>query len=243
MDFQRGEILAIDKPYEWTSFGVVARVRWLLTQKIQSKVKVGHAGTLDPLATGVILLCTGKATKRIEELQAHTKQYIATLKLGATTPSFDREHPEDAVFPTEHITRGLIEQTLQQFIGDIDQIPPTFSACKVEGEHAYHKARRGVDFELKPKRINIQNIEILSFDMPQLVLRVTCSKGTYIRSLARDIGRAMQSGAYLTALQRTQIGDYRLEDCLKLDDVPQWLETVEIEPSENQKDELNKIPQ
>ena len=229
MNFLTGEIIPIDKPYRWTSFGIVAKVRWLLGEKMQCKVKVGHAGTLDPLATGVILLCTGRATKRIEELQAHTKEYIATLKLGATTPSFDMEHPEDSVYPTEHITREFVEETLKQFIGQIQQVPPIFSACKINGEHAYHKARRGQEVKLNPKTITIHEIEILHFEMPQLILRIVCSKGTYIRALARDLGQALHSGAYLTALKRTRIGDYRLQDCLELENVGPWLDTVEIE--------------
>lgn len=228
MDFSAGEIIAIDKPYRWTSFGVVARVRNLLTEKLQHKIKVGHAGTLDPLATGVILLCTGRATKRIEELQAHTKEYVATLKLGATTASFDMEHPEDAVYPTDHITRSLIDETLPQFVGTIQQVPPVYSACKVEGEHAYRLARQGLEVALKPKTLQIDEIEVLSFDMPQLVLRIVCSKGTYIRALARDIGQALRSGAYLTGLRRTRIGDYRVENCLQLDQLPAWLDSIEI---------------
>ncbi|MBP3774132.1 MAG: tRNA pseudouridine(55) synthase TruB [Bacteroidaceae bacterium] len=228
MDFQKGEIIAIDKPYEWTSFGVVSRIRGMLSERLQSKIKVGHAGTLDPLATGVILLCTGKATKRIEELQAGTKEYIATLKLGATTASFDMEHPEDAHFPTEHITRSLIESILPDFIGEIEQIPPVYSACKIEGTHAYHLARQGKEVTLKPKKLVIDEIEIQYFEMPLLTLRIVCSKGTYIRALARDIGQALHSGAYLTALRRTRIGKYRAEDCLQLEDVPKWLDEIDI---------------
>ena len=211
MDFLSGEILAIDKPYEWTSFGIVARVRWLLSQRLGTKVKVGHAGTLDPLATGVLLLCTGRATKRIEELQAHTKEYEATLKLGATTASFDMEHPEDATFPTGHITREMVEQVLTTFVGTIQQVPPAYSACKIKGTHAYHLARRGNDVELKPKTLVIDEIELLDFAMPTIKIRVVCSKGTYIR-----------------ALRRTRVGDYRVEDCLLFDAFPQWLEQAEI---------------
>ena len=228
MDFLSGEILAIDKPYEWTSFGIVARVRWLLSQRLGTKVKVGHAGTLDPLATGVLLLCTGRATKRIEELQAHTKEYEATLKLGATTASFDMEHPEDATFPTGHITREMVEQVLTTFVGTIQQVPPAYSACKIKGTHAYHLARRGNDVELKPKTLVIDEIELLDFAMPTIKIRVVCSKGTYIRALARDIGQALNSGAYLTALRRTRVGDYRVEDCLLFDAFSQWLEQAEI---------------
>lgn len=228
MDFLEGEILAFDKPYEWTSFGIVARVRWLLSQRIGCKVKVGHAGTLDPLATGVLMLCTGRATKRIEELQAHTKEYEATLKLGATTPSFDMEHPEDAIFPTEHITRELVERTLVKFVGTIEQTPPAYSACKIKGTHAYHLARRGKEVELKPKTLVIDKIELLDYSMPFIKIRVVCSKGTYIRALARDIGLALGSGAYLTALRRTRVGDCKVEDCLRFDTFAEWLEQVEI---------------
>lgn len=226
MDFLQGEILAFNKPLTWTSFGIVARVRWLLTQKLEQKVKVGHAGTLDPLATGVLLLCTGRATKRIEELQNHTKEYVATLKLGATTPSFDMEHPEDATFPTDHITRELVEEVLQGFIGSIEQIPPAYSACKIEGTRAFDLARQGMEVKLKPKTLTIDEIEILEYDNTLLKIRVVCSKGTYIRALARDIGQALHSGAYLTALERTRIGDYRIEDCLTLEEFPEWLEKI-----------------
>lgn len=227
-DFLQGEVLAFNKPLTWTSFGIVARVRWLLSQRLECKVKVGHAGTLDPLATGVLLLCTGRATKRIEELQSHTKEYVATLKLGATTPSFDAEHEEDATYPTEHITRELVEEVLRGFIGSIEQIPPAYSACKIEGTRAFDLARQGMEVKLKPKILTIDEIEILEYDKPRLKLRVVCSKGTYIRALARDIGQALNSGAYLTALERTRIGDYRIEDCLTLEDFPAWLEQIEI---------------
>lgn len=241
MDFLEGEILAINKPYEWTSFGVVTRLRWQLTQRLKRKIKVGHAGTLDPLATGVLLLCTGKATKRIEELQAHTKEYIATIKLGATTPSFDKEYEEDAQYPTSHITRELVEETLKQFIGTIEQVPPAHSACKIDGEHAYHKARRGEEVKLKAKKLVIDEIEILGFQMPELKIRVVCSKGTYIRALARDIGIALQSGAYLTALERTRIGDYHIEECMQLENIPEWLDSLNIQPVEtHQKENTNK---
>ena len=236
MDFFGGEILAFDKPYEWTSFGLVARVRWLLSQQLGCKIKVGHAGTLDPLATGVLLLCTGQATKRIEELQAHTKEYEATLKLGATTASFDMEHPEDATYPTEHITREMVEQVLASFVGTIQQIPPAYSACKIQGTRAFHLARKGKDVELKPKTLVIDEIEVLEFALPVLKIRVVCSKGTYIRALARDIGQALHSGAYLTALRRTRVGDYRAEDCLHLDTFPQWLEEKLKDKTEKQKD-------
>ena len=210
-----------------SSFGALARVRYLISQRLGVKrVKTGHAGTLDPLATGVLILCTGRATKRIDELQAHTKEYTATLQLGATTASYDMEHPVDATYPTEHITRELIETTLPKFVGEIQQVPPAYSACKVNGDRAYKLMRKGRDVELKPKTLRIDEIELLWFDPEkmQMSIRVVCGKGTYIRALARDIGEALNSGAYLTALCRTRVGDIRIEDCIKLDDVPAWLE-------------------
>lgn len=233
MDFKKGEILCLDKPYGWTSFGLVAKVRYALCKKLGvKKLKVGHAGTLDPLATGVLILCTGKATKRISELQAHTKEYIATLRLGATTPSFDLEKPVDATYPTEHITRELVEETLQKFIGEIYQVPPVFSACKVNGDRAYDLARKGETVELQPKLLVIDELELLSCDLPDLEIRVVCSKGTYIRALARDIGEALHSGAHLTALRRTRVGEIRVEDCLQLETFQEWLDGQDIENSE-----------
>lgn len=225
MDFVAGEIIPVFKPYTWTSFQIVNKVRYHLSRKYGIKrFKVGHAGTLDPLATGVLLLCTGKATKRIEELQKHTKEYEAEIMLGATTPSYDMEHPVNATFPYEHITREMVEKTLTQFIGDIAQRPPLFSACKVDGKRAYDLARKGSDMELEPKQIRIDNIELLEYELPKIRIRVTCGKGTYIRSLARDIGEALQSGAYLTALTRTRVGEYRIEDCINPEAFPEWLE-------------------
>ena len=226
--------MAFDKPYEWTSFGLVAKVRYLLCKRLGvKKLKVGHAGTLDPLATGVLLVCTGKATKRIEELQAHTKEYVATLRLGATTPSFDLEKPVDAEYPTEHITREMVEETLNRFVGTIEQVPPVFSACKVNGSRAYDLARKGGEGELKAKTLVIDEMELLRCELPEIVIRVVCSKGTYIRALARDIGVALQSGAHLTALRRTRIGAVRVEDCLKLDDFAEWLNRQTIEITED----------
>lgn len=226
--------MAFDKPYEWTSFGLVAKVRYLLCKRLGvKKLKVGHAGTLDPLATGVLLVCTGKATKRIEELQAHTKEYVATLRLGATTPSFDLEKPVDAEYPTEHITREMVEETLVRFVGTIEQVPPVFSACKVNGSRAYDLARKGEEVELKAKTLVIDELELLRCELPEIVIRVVCSKGTYIRALARDIGEALHSGAYLTALRRTRIGDVKVEDCLKLDGFAGWLDRQTIEITED----------
>ena len=227
MDFIEGEILCFDKPLRWTSFDVVSKIRRQLTRRLGiKKLKVGHAGTLDPLATGVMVVCTGRATKRIEELQAHVKEYVATLQFGATTPSFDLEKPIDATYPTEHITEALLREVLTRFLGRIEQVPPAFSACKVDGHRAYDLARRGKEVELKPKVLVIDEIELLGFDPEamQATIRVVCSKGTYIRALARDIGQALESGAHLIALRRTRVGDNRVEDCLKVEDFPGWLE-------------------
>ena len=232
MNFTEGEILYFDKPFTWTSFNLVAKVRWILCKKLGvKKLKVGHAGTLDPLATGVMAICTGRATKRINELQNHTKEYVATLQLGATTPSFDLEKPIDASYPTEHITRERILEVLGKFIGQIEQIPPSFSACKVDGKRAYDLARKGKEVELKPKVLVIDEIELLEFspDTMQMTIRVVCSKGTYIRALARDIGLELGSGAHLIALRRTKINNVRSEDCMKIEDFPQWLDQQEIE--------------
>lgn len=226
MDFKAGEIFAIDKPYRISSFGALAHVRYVLSRTLGYKVKIGHAGTLDPLATGVLILCTGKATKRIEEFQGQTKEYTATLQLGATTASYDMEHEVNASFPTEHITRELINDTLPQFIGDIEQIPPTYSAVKVNGDRAYELRRAGEEVKLKPKHIHIDEIEVVDFDVEkmQLSLRVVCGKGTYIRALARDLGRALNSGAYLTALRRTRVGDFTIDRCLDYEHVREWIE-------------------
>lgn len=227
MNFQEGEIICIDKPYRMSSFGALAHVRYLISKRLRVKrVKTGHAGTLDPLATGVLILCTGKATKRIDELQRHTKEYTATLQLGATTPSYDMEHEVDQTYPTEHITRELIAETLPKFIGTIEQIPPEYSACKVDGKRAYELMRKGKDVELKPKTLQIDDIELQDFNEEnmQMTIRVVCGKGTYIRALARDIGKALGSGAYLTALRRTRVGDIRVENCIKMDDFSLWLD-------------------
>ena len=226
MDFKAGEIFAIDKPYRISSFGALAHVRYVLSRTLGYKVKIGHAGTLDPLATGVLILCTGKATKRIEEFQGQTKEYTATLQLGATTASYDMEHEVNASFPTEHITRELINDSLPQFIGDIEQIPPTYSAVKVNGDRAYELRRAGEEVKLKPKHIHIDEIEVVDFDVEkmQLSLRVVCGKGTYIRALARDLGRALNSGAYLTALRRTRVGDFTIDRCIDYEHIREWIE-------------------
>ncbi|MBR4065210.1 MAG: tRNA pseudouridine(55) synthase TruB [Bacteroidaceae bacterium] len=225
MDFVAGEIIPIYKPYTWTSFQIVSKIRYHLSRKYGIKrFKVGHAGTLDPLATGVLLLCTGKATKRIEELQSHTKEYEAEIMLGATTPSYDMEHPVNATYPYEHITEDAVRRVLESFVGEIAQRPPLFSACKVDGKRAYDLARKGSDMELAPKNIRIDAIELLQCELPKIKIRVVCGKGTYIRSLARDIGEALGSGAYLTALARTRIGEYKLEDCINPETFDEWLE-------------------
>lgn len=233
MNFKEGEILYFDKPLGWTSFKVVGHARYHICRRIGvKKLKVGHAGTLDPLATGVMIVCTGKATKRIEEFQYHSKEYVATIQLGATTPSFDLEHEIDATYPTEHITRELVEQVLQQFTGEIQQVPPAFSACKIDGNRAYDLARKGEAVELKPKLLVIDEIELLSCNLPEIVIRVVCSKGTYIRALARDIGIALNSGAHLTALRRTRVGNVRVEDCLDPRDFAEWIQTQDVENNE-----------
>lgn len=237
MNFIEGEYIYINKPYRMTSFGALAYVRTRVSKKVGvRRVKIGHAGTLDPLATGVLILCTGKKTKEIERLQLDTKEYTATLQLGATTPSYDMEHEVNQTYPTEHITEALIRSVLADFVGEIEQVPPSYSACKIGGERAYKLKRKGEDVTLKAKTVRIDEIELTHFDPETMLMsiRVSCGKGTYIRSLARDIGRALQSGAYLTALCRTRLGDVRIEDCVTIDDFPAWLEQQEIEMSNNE---------
>ncbi len=232
MNFIEGEYIYMNKPYRMTSFGALAYVRTRVSKKVGvRRVKIGHAGTLDPLATGVLILCTGKKTKEIERLQLDTKEYTATLQLGATTPSYDMEHEVNQTYPTEHITEELIRSVLSDFVGDIEQVPPSYSACKIGGERAYKLKRKGEEVTLKAKTVRIDEIELTHFDPEtmQMSIRVSCGKGTYIRSLARDIGRALQSGAYLTALCRTRLGDVRIEDCVTIDDFPAWLEQQDIE--------------
>ena len=225
MDFLVGEVLYFNKPLKWTSFDLDNKFRYKLSRKLKvKKIKVGHAGTLDPLATGVMIVCTGKATKRIDEFQYQTKEYVATLKLGETTPSFDLEKEVDAVYPTDHITRELVEEVLKQFIGTIEQIPPVFSACKVEGKRAYELARQGEEVQLKAKTLVIDEIELLECSLPVIKIRVVCSKGTYIRALARDIGQALKSGAHLIALERTRIGDITLDRCMNPEEIDAFLD-------------------
>lgn len=228
-DFAQGEVLAFDKPLHWTSFDLVAKVRYNLCKKLGTKkLKVGHTGTLDPLATGVVIICTGKKTKLIDRLQYDVKEYIATLQLGATTPSYDMEKEVDQTYPTEHITRELIDQIIPLFRGEQWQTPPAFSAIQINGKRAYELARKGEEVELKPRLLVIDEIEVLNFDEEKMLLtiRVVCSKGTYIRALARDIGERLQSGAHLTALRRTRVGDTRVEDCYTIE---QFLEKLNAE--------------
>lgn len=234
LDFSEGEILYLDKPLGWTSFDAVKRIRGAITRRLGvKKIKVGHAGTLDPLATGVMILTTGRATKRIEELQAGVKEYVATLCIGATTPSFDLEKEIDAVYPADHVTPQAVEDVLKKFHGRIEQIPPAFSAIKIDGKRAYEMARKGKTPELKPKILVIDEIELVSFsDLPdgkkEAVIRVVCSKGTYIRALARDIGEALGSGAHLTALRRTRIGTVSVDDCLPVDAIAELIKTADV---------------
>lgn len=219
MDFISGEIIAIDKPLGWTSFDAVKRLRGSIQRRLRvKKFKVGHAGTLDPLATGVLIVCTGRATRRIEELQSGEKEYLATVKLGATTPSFDLETDIDATYPVDHINHELAMEVLKSFEGNILQVPPVFSAVKVEGKRAYKYARNGKELELKAKPVVIREIEFLSLEDNKLKFRVVCGKGTYIRALARDLGKALNSGAHLIELRRTRVGDIRVENCLKIEE-------------------------
>ena len=228
-DFEQGEVLAFDKPLHWTSFDLVAKVRAKLCHTLgKKKLKVGHSGTLDPLATGVVIICTGKKTKLIDQLQYDVKEYIATLQLGATTPSYDLEKEVDKTYPTAHINRELIDQTIPQFLGEQWQVPPIFSAVQINGKRAYEFARKGQEVELKPKLLVIDEIEVLNFDekQMQLTIRVVCSKGTYIRALARDIGERLNSGAHLIALRRTRVGNTRVEECMTIE---QFLEKLKTE--------------
>ena len=218
-DFQKGEILLFDKELDWTSFDLVRKLRnYLCRATGVKKLKVGHAGTLDPKATGLMIVCTGKETMNIDLLQAKEKEYVATIKLGATTPSYDRESAEDTFYPTDHLSLELVETTLNEFMGEIDQVPPIFSAVKVDGKRAYLSARKGNDIVLQPKKITISELEVLNFSREEIVLRIVCSKGTYIRSLARDLGIALNSGAYLVGLRRTRIGEMKVADAWDLQD-------------------------
>lgn len=235
-DFIGGEVLAVDKPVGWTSFDVVKRLRSILLRRLhRKKFKVGHAGTLDPLASGLMIITTGRATKLIETLQAGVKEYVATLALGSTTPSFDLETDIDATYPTAHITRELIDSVLPSFHGTIEQVPPAFSACKIDGQRAYEMARRGETVELKPKILVIDEIEVIDFDSAAmtLTLRIVCSKGTYIRALARDIGTALESGAHLTALRRTRVGDLNLDNAMAVTEAADLIRDCRLAPEED----------
>ncbi len=226
-DFQQGAFILLNKPYKWTSFDLINKVKFKVKHHLGvKKLKVGHAGTLDPLATGLMIVCVGKYTKKIDSYQSQVKEYIATLQLGATTPSFDLETEIDNTYPTEHITPELIEETLKKFVGRIEQRPPDYSAVKVNGKRAYEYARKGEEVQIKTKILVIDEIEILSFADNILKIRVVCSKGTYIRALARDIGRALNSGAHLTALQRTRIGDFKLTQAIEIEDFIAFLEKI-----------------
>jgi tRNA pseudouridine55 synthase len=232
-DFQTGAVLPIYKPYEWTSFDVVKKIKNQVTKKIRQQLnvrlknfKVGHAGTLDPLAEGLVLVCTGKATKKINELMADEKEYVATIELGKTTPSYDLETQYDNTFPTDHITEELINEVLATFVGEQDQLPPIYSAKNINGKRAYDYARKGEEVELKTNKITITELELLEFDLPTLKIKVVCSKGTYIRSLAYDIGKSLNSGAHLTGLIRTRIGSYRIESSLSIEEFEIFLATL-----------------
>ena len=228
IDFREGYIAVIDKPLEWTSTDVVRKIKYVLINRLgYKKIKIGHAGTLDPLATGVLLICIGKATKMVNALQSEEKEYVAELELGATTPSHDMEHPIDKRYPTEHITREMIDEALLSLTGERLQAPPIYSAKKVEGVRAYEFARAGEEVELKKALINIYEIEVLDFAMPYLKLRVRCSKGTYIRSLAYEVGEALQSGAYLRSLRRTRSGGFTAENGYKLENFLEKLHECE----------------
>ncbi len=229
MDFISGEIIGIDKPLGWTSFDAVKRIRGAIQRRLNvKKFKVGHAGTLDPLATGVLIICTGRATREMERLQNGTKEYVAALHLGATTPSFDLETDIDATYPYEHISEDMIKEVLPHFTGHIMQVPPVYSAVKVDGKRAYKYARKGAEVELKAKPLVIEQLEMLPSELPELKLRIVCSKGTYIRALTRDIGAALGSGAHLTALSRTRVGNISLSDCLSVDQAVDKIANCEV---------------
>ena len=230
-DFKNGQILLFDKPLEWTSFQVVNKVRWLIRKNCGiKKIKVGHAGTLDPLATGLLIICTGKFTKKIQELQGQEKEYTGTFTLGATTPSYDLETEIDNTFPTDHLSAEKLQQATEQFKGDIEQFPPVFSALKKDGKRLYEYARKGEEVKINSRTVNISSFELTNIDLPEVDFKVSCSKGTYIRSLAHDFGKAVESGAHLSALRRTKIGDFNVENAFTIDT---FLETL---PEREQKD-------
>lgn len=233
-NFKEGALLLVDKPIGWTSFDVVNKLRYKIKHKLGvRKIKVGHAGTLDPLATGLLIICTGKFTKKLNTLQGLVKDYTGTLKLGASTPSYDAEEKEDQQYPIDHIDEALLETTRQQFLGDIEQIPPMFSAIKVDGERLYKQARKGKVVEIKPRPVHIYNFDLQAINLPNVDFYIKCSKGTYIRSIANDYGKAMDSGSYLTALRRTAIGDHSIDDAWNLDELIAYIEAMEIPPEED----------
>lgn len=226
-EFLEGQVLLLDKPLEWTSFQVVNKVRWLLRKQFNlKKIKVGHAGTLDPLATGLLILCTGKFTKRIDEYQAQDKEYTGTILLGATTPSYDAETEIDQTYPTQHIEEALLHETLKNFVGTIQQQPPVFSALKKEGKRLYEYARKGEEVEIPTREIHIQEFELTRIALPEVDFRVVCSKGTYIRSLAHDYGKALKSGGYLTALRRTKIGEFDVQNSQSLEEIETYIKNL-----------------
>jgi len=232
-DFQSGVIIPINKPYEWTSFDVVKKVKNQIVKKLRQTLdirlknfKVGHAGTLDPLAEGLVLICTGKATKKVNQLMADEKEYIATIELGKTTPSYDLETDYDYTFPTDHINEDLVNNVLKSFIGEQDQIPPVYSAKNINGKRAYEYARKGEDVELKANRITISELELINYNLPLITLRIVCGKGTYIRSLAYDIGKKLNSGGHLVKLIRTRIGSYKLDSSLTIEELENILSNL-----------------
>lgn len=230
-DFKNGQILLFDKPLEWTSFQVVNKVRWLIRKNCGiKKIKVGHAGTLDPLATGLLIICTGKFTKKIQELQGQEKEYTGTFTLGATTPSYDLETEIDNTFPTDHLSAEKLQQATEQFTGDIEQFPPVFSALKKDGKRLYEYARKGEEVKINSRTVNISSFELTDIELPNVDFKVSCSKGTYIRSLSHDFGKAVESGAHLSALRRTKIGDFNVENAFTIDT---FIETL---PEREQKD-------
>lgn len=227
-NFKEGEVLLVDKPMSWTSFDVVNKIRYKIKHLLGvKKIKVGHAGTLDPMATGLLIICTGKFTKRLSEYQGMPKEYTGTITLGGSTPSYDKETEVDELFPTEHINTDLLEEKRHQFIGALEQLPPMFSAIKVDGQPLYKRARKGIMIELKPRPVEIYDFDLTRVDLPEVDFRATCSKGTYIRSLAHDYGKALRSGAHLSALRRTKIGEYKIEDAWNLEAFIELLSSME----------------
>ena len=232
-EFQTGTTLLVNKPQGWTSFDVVNKIRYHLRRLLQvKKLKVGHAGTLDPMATGLLIICTGKFTKKLSEFQGLPKAYTGTITLGATTPSYDAETEVDKTYPTAHLNAELLENTRQQFLGNLEQLPPMFSAIKVDGQPLYKKARKGIMVEVKPRPVTIYDFDLTNINLPTVDFRVACSKGTYIRSLAYDYGKAMESGGYLTALRRTSIGDHKIEDAWEVPDLVAFIEGMEAKDHE-----------